>query len=124
MLPPGETAHFVWDASAALIIMVLLGNPFLRHLFSKPWAKWLGLLSFPIYLLHVPIMLSAGAMSIMKAVGPFGMTIAVALAAAVTIFLTLACALPLAWVDKTWTRALGRIVNALLNRRATSLSTT
>jgi peptidoglycan/LPS O-acetylase OafA/YrhL len=115
VLPAGETAHFVWDLSAALIIMVLLGNPFLCHLFSKAWAKWLGLLSFPVYLLHVPIMLSAGAMSIMSAVGPFGTAGAVGLAAVVTATLTLACALPLAWVDKAWTGALARAAGVLLN---------
>jgi len=109
ILPTGETAHFVWDVSAALIIMVLLGNPFLRHVFSKNWAIWLGLLSFPIYLLHVPIMLSAGAISIVNAVGPLGITGAVLLAAAATMTLTLACALPLAWVDKAWTGVLARV---------------
>jgi peptidoglycan/LPS O-acetylase OafA/YrhL len=118
MLPVGETAHFVWDGSAALIIMVLLGNPFLRHIFSGAWAVWLGLLSFPIYLLHVPIMLSAGAVSIVSAAGPLGITRAVLLAAAVTLALTLACALPLAWVDKTWTGALGRITALLLKTPA------
>jgi peptidoglycan/LPS O-acetylase OafA/YrhL len=109
LLPQGESAHFVWDVSAALIILVLLGNPFLRHFFSKRWAIWLGLLSFPIYLLHVPIMLSAGAMSIVDAAGPLGETRAVLLAAAVTLALTLACALPLAWVDRAWTGVLGRM---------------
>jgi len=120
MLPAGETAHFVWDVSAALIIMVLLGNPFLCRVFSKTWAKWLGLLSFPIYLLHVPIMLSAGAVSIMNAVGPFGTTGAVWLAAAVTLALTLLCALPLAWVDKAWTSLLGRAAALLMKRRTAS----
>jgi peptidoglycan/LPS O-acetylase OafA/YrhL len=109
LLPAGETAHFVWDVSAALIILLLLGNPFLRTLFSKNWAVWLGVLSFPIYLLHVPIMLSAGAASIVNASGPFGITGAVFLAAAVTLGLTLACALPLAWVDKAWTGVLRRV---------------
>jgi peptidoglycan/LPS O-acetylase OafA/YrhL len=114
ILPAGETAHFVWDVSAALIIMVLLGNPFLRHVFSKTWAIWLGLLSFPIYLLHVPIMLSAGAVIIVNAVGPFGVTVAVLLAAAMTMTLTLACALPLARLDQAWTGALGRIARVLV----------
>ena len=117
MLPAGETAHFVWDVSAVLIILVLLGNPFLRRVFSKNWAIWLGLLSFPIYLLHVPIMLSAGAVSIVNAVGPLGEANAVVLAAAVTLALTLACALPLAWVDKAWTGALGRAAGVLMTAR-------
>jgi peptidoglycan/LPS O-acetylase OafA/YrhL len=114
LMPAGETAHFVWDASAALIIMVLLGNPFLCHIFSKAWAARLGLISFPLYLLHVPIMLSAGAASFMSTVATLGISAAILVAAAVTIVLTLLCALPLAWVDKAWTGALGRVTARLL----------
>jgi peptidoglycan/LPS O-acetylase OafA/YrhL len=118
LLPQGELAHFVWAASAALIIILLLGNPVARRFFSQGWASWLGLISFPIYLLHVPIMLSAGAMSITGMAQPLGMTGAVLAAGFVTIALTLACALPLAWVDKVWTRALGRMTGVLTRRRA------
>jgi hypothetical protein len=32
--------------------------------------------------------------------------------------LTLVCALPLAWVDKTWTGLLGRAAGVVLRRRA------
>jgi peptidoglycan/LPS O-acetylase OafA/YrhL len=117
VMTTGETAHFVWDASAVLIIVLLLGNPFARHLFSKDWAVWLGLLSFPLYLLHVPIMLSAGAVSFMGTVSALGETGAVLVAGAVTIALTLILALPLAWVDKAWTGVLGRATGRLLKRR-------
>jgi peptidoglycan/LPS O-acetylase OafA/YrhL len=118
ILPPGETAHFVWDVSAAFIILALLGNPALNHLFSKKWAVWLGILSFPLYLLHVPIMLSAGAATIVNVVEPLGVAGAVLVAAAVTIGLTLAFALPLAWLDKAWTGILARTASALLKRPA------
>ncbi len=117
LLPSGDTGHFVWDASAALMIMVLLGNPLLRRVFSKTWAVWLGLLSFPIYLLHGPIMLSAGASSFNGAMTMLGKTNSALMAAAVSVLLTLACAVPLVWVDKTWTRVLGRVTKPLLKRR-------
>jgi peptidoglycan/LPS O-acetylase OafA/YrhL len=117
MLPDSSAAHFVWDLSAALIIMVLLGNAGLHSVFSKTWAVWLGKLSFPIYLLHVPIMLSAGAVSILAAIGPFGIIGAVLLSAAVTVALTFAFALPLAWIDKIWTSALTRVAMILVKRR-------
>jgi len=117
MLPDSGAAHFVWDLSAALIIMVLLGNAGLHSVFSKAWAVWLGKLSFPIYLLHVPIMLSAGAVSILAAIGPFGIIGAVLLSAAVTVVLTLIFALPLAWIDKIWTSALTRVAMILVKRR-------
>ncbi|WP_297489108.1 acyltransferase [Acidocella sp.] len=114
LLPAGETAHFVWDVSAALIIMVLLGNPFLRHVFSRGWAAWLGHVSFPLYLLHVPIMLSAGAACVLGTTAALGTTGAVLLAAAVTIGLTMALAMPLAWLDTAWTGLLGRLVRRVL----------
>jgi len=118
ILPAGDTGHFVWDGSAALMIFVLLGNPFLRRVFSKTWAVWLGLLSFPIYLLHGPIMLSAGASSFNGAMMVFGKTNSALVAAAVSVVLTLVCAVPLVWVDKTWTRVLGRVTKPMLKARS------
>lgn len=117
LLPSAQAAHFVWDISAALIIMVLLGNPALRTAFSKNWAIKLGLLSFPLYLLHVPVMLSAGAASFMHSVTALGVPGAVLLAGAVTIALTLVFALPLVWVDKAWTSALGHLTGGLMKHR-------
>ncbi len=117
MLPVGDNAHFIWDAGAALIILLLLGNPFLKRIFSKTWAVWLGLLSFPIYLLHGPIMLSAGATSFNGAVGEMGKTGSALIAAAISLALTLVCAVPLVWVDKSWTRVLGWMMRPILNRR-------
>jgi len=109
IMPQGDTSHFVWDAGAVLIILVLLGNPLLRRIFSGSWAIWLGLLSFPIYLLHGPIMLSAGAASFLTGLNRFGMAGAAIMAALISVALTLLCALPLVWVDKYWTAALGRL---------------
>jgi peptidoglycan/LPS O-acetylase OafA/YrhL len=120
MLPVGNNSHFIWDAGAALMILLLLGNPFLRRAFSKTWAVWLGLLSFPIYLLHGPVMLSAGASSFNGALGVMGKTESALIAAAISIALTLLCALPLVWVDKSWTRLLGRVTRPILRKPAAS----
>ena len=116
LLPPGDNAHFIWDAGAALMIMLLLGNPFLRRIFSKTWAVWLGLLSFPIYLLHGPIMLSAGATSFNGAVGVVGKTDSALIAGGISVALTLLCAIPLVWVDKGWTRVLGMVTRPMLKK--------
>ncbi|MDE2318244.1 MAG: acyltransferase [Rhodospirillales bacterium] len=110
LLLSARYSHYIWDAGAALIIIVLLGNPAVRRAFSHSWAVWLGLLSFPIYLLHGPILLSAGSVAFMDGVGTFGMVGAAVMAAFCSILLTLACALPLAWVDKIWTRLLSRVM--------------
>jgi peptidoglycan/LPS O-acetylase OafA/YrhL len=115
IMPPGDTSHFVWDAGAVLMILLLLGNPFLRKIFSHSWAIWLGLLSFPIYLLHGPFMLSAGAAIFNKTVTPLGPTASALTACLISIALTLACALPLIWLDKAWTRLLNRATRPFLN---------
>jgi peptidoglycan/LPS O-acetylase OafA/YrhL len=117
VMPAGDTSHFVWDAGAALMILLLLGNPFLKRLFSGRWAVWLGLLSFPIYLLHGPVMLSAGAAAFLSGLEQFGVAGSAVAAALISIALTLLCALPLVWVDKAWTAALGRGANILVRRQ-------
>lgn len=109
--------HYVWDAGAVLMIIVLLGNPAASRAFSGRWAAWLGLLSFPIYLLHGPILLSAGSVAFMDGVGTLGMAGAALAAAAFSILLTLLCAVPLAWVDQLWTRLLSRLTRPFTGRR-------
>ncbi len=105
-LPPGDSSHFVWDAGAALMIALLLGNPLLRATFSRHWAAWLGRLSFPIYLLHGPIMLSLGAASFLAALAWFGMAGSAMIAVFASMAITLLCAVPLAWIDRGWTGTL------------------
>lgn len=114
ILPPGDSAHFVWDAGAVLSILLLLGNQALYRFFSGMWAVWLGLLSFPIYLLHGPIMLSVGASSLVSSAGFLGVHGGELLAAAVTLSLTLACAVPLARLDQAWLKLLSRATKPLL----------
>ncbi len=117
MMPPGDTSHFVWDAGAVLMIFVLFGNPFLKRLFSRSWAVWLGLLSFPIYLLHGPIMLSVGAKSFMGGLDWLGVAGSALAAAAISVVLTLVCALPLVWVDRVWTGALSRAAGVFVGNK-------
>jgi len=118
VMPSGDTSHFVWDAGAVLMILLLLGNPYLRRVFSKTWAVWLGLLSFPIYLLHGPIMLSAGAAAFNGGLQPLGQTGSVLAAVGVSVALTLACAVPLVWVDKAWTKVLNQVTKPFLKKPA------
>jgi peptidoglycan/LPS O-acetylase OafA/YrhL len=119
IMPAGDTTHYVWDIGAVLMILVLLGNPALRKFFSGSWAIWLGLLSFPIYLLHGPIMLSAGAASFLFGLSALGQTGAAIMAALISIILTLVCAVPLVWLDKAWTAKLGSFTRPWLRAPAT-----
>ena len=116
IMPPGDSAHFVWDAGAMLSIVLLLGNPSLHRLFSGGWAAWLGLVSFPVYLLHTPMMMSVGAHSLVAAADVLGVRGSELLAAVVTLILTLACAVPLARIDQLWLALLGRITRPLLKQ--------
>jgi len=117
VMPAGDTSHYVWDVGAVLMIFVLLGNPALRRVFSKTWAVWLGLLSFPVYLLHGPIVLSVGAASFLGGVRTLGVAGSAAMAALTSVALTLLCAVPLVWVDRGWTRVLGRVTRGIVGRR-------
>jgi peptidoglycan/LPS O-acetylase OafA/YrhL len=119
IMPPGDTTHYVWDFGAVLMIMLLLGNPALRTFFSRSWAVWLGLLSFPVYLLHGPIVLSAGAASFLFGLNTLGPAGSAIMAAVISILLTVACALPLVWLDKAWTGTLGNLTRPWLKRPAT-----
>jgi len=123
IMPPGDTSHFIWDAGAVLMILLLLGNPFLRRIFSHSWAIWLGLLSFPIYLLHGPIMLSAGATIFNKTLPTLGQPASALTACLISIALTLACAIPLIWLDRAWTKFLSRLTKPCLKKPAPTVST-
>ena len=116
VLPKGDSAHFVWDAGAVLSILLLLGNPALHRIFSGSWAIWLGLLSFPIYLLHGPIMLTIGAHSLVASAGTLGVNGSAIMAALISITLTLACAVPLARLDQAWLGLLTRATRPLLTK--------
>lgn len=58
-LPPmrwGLDATASWHALGAVaLLMAVLSTPWLRRAFLHPFAQWLGRLSFPLYLVHVPL---------------------------------------------------------------------
>jgi peptidoglycan/LPS O-acetylase OafA/YrhL len=98
---PAELAHAI---GAALIILAVQGCDRLARNLSGRAAGWLGRLSFPIYLVHVPILCSAGCAGfvavhrVLPAPGP------AITAVVITVTLTLAAAVPLAGFDAWWTR--------------------
>lgn len=108
MLPPGDSNHFVWDCGAVAVMVAVLGYRPLYRLLSQPWAAWLGVLSFPLYVVHEPILLSLGAASFLHGIALFGQGGGTALAIVVSLLASLACAIPFAWADRRWCAALGR----------------
>jgi peptidoglycan/LPS O-acetylase OafA/YrhL len=110
LLPTANMAHYAWEVASALLMMALLGNPGLGSVLGQGWGVKLGELSFPVYVLHVPFMLSAGAFVVVHATQLVGLSAAIGLAAVVTMGLAFAVAPVLAWADGVWTRALGRLI--------------
>ena len=82
-LPPGT------ELAAALIFIGVLLVPGLRELLAKPAPLFLGRRAFSIYLLHWPIMASAGSL-VFLGMRPFGAALAACLALAVGLALTFA----------------------------------
>lgn len=113
LLPAGDSNHYVWDCGAVAIMIAVLGYRPLYGFLSQPWAAWLGVLSFPIYVVHEPILLSLGAASFLHGIALFGRSGGAALAVTVSVAASVACAIPLAWADRRWCAALGRFTRFL-----------
>ena len=110
LLPTANVAHYAWEASSALLMVALLGNPALNGVFGQEWGVRLGAWSFPLYLLHVPLMLSVGGAVLLLATPHVGVSVAVPLAAGMTLGLAFLLAPLLTEMDKIWTLGLGKII--------------
>ena len=114
IIPHGNTSHFVWDIATGLIMLVLLGHERTARACSGAWAEWVGQISFPLYLLHVPLLLSVGALTFLALHGTLGQALAASLAGLLSVSLAVAGAVPLFWADKAWTRLVNRTASALI----------
>lgn len=84
---------------AGLIVIVILRSATASAALENRFGGILGYLSFPIYLVHVPIIWSAGSLAFLR----WGSALP---AIAVTVALTLLVAWPLAALDRAWVRRL------------------
>ena len=93
----------LWHAVAAVTLVVLLsGWKQAQAMLSSPVFTWLGQISFPLYLTHVPALFSAGCFGMMSALEA-GATYGAAVAIAFLAYLPTAIALALLmerWVDR------------------------
>lgn len=69
-------------------------SPSLRHWLSQPTCRFLGRISFPLYLFHLPIVLSFGSWLMLSLLPQLGLT----MAAWVTFAATGTAALLVAWL--------------------------
>ena len=116
IIPHGDTSHYVWDIATGLTMLVLLGHERAARACSGAWAEWAGRLSFPVYVLHVPLLLSVGALTFLALHGTLGQALAASLAGLLSVSLAVAGAVPLFWADKAWTKLVNRAASALLPR--------
>jgi peptidoglycan/LPS O-acetylase OafA/YrhL len=99
---------FLYSVIGALFISAALWTPLIRSFLSRPMLRKLGHLSFPIYLVHTPIICSLGSLTYLS-MYHHGNTVASISAIIVTIIATFALSIPLALFDDKWLILVRRI---------------
>ncbi len=94
-------------AGAVIVLIVALEY---GHRLRGPFASFLGQISFPIYLLHIPVLCSAGCAIYLVLLPAAGHPLAAIAAIVVTMAVTFALAIPLGRVDRLWLALLRRAV--------------
>jgi peptidoglycan/LPS O-acetylase OafA/YrhL len=117
-------ARFEWSdtepllhgiAAVAILALVLFYDPVRRSL-AGPTAALVGRLSFPIYLVHLPILLGLVSPIHSSLAARFDNTVAAPVAFVLLIVLTLAAAYPLAYLDQWWVRQLRDIAWLMITK--------
>ena len=102
-------------AAVGIVALALFCEPLRRQL-ARPTAALLGRLSFPLYLVHLPILLALIAPAHSSLDANLGAILAAPLAFLVFVALTLAAAYPLARFDEWWVRKLREMTSLVVTR--------
>lgn len=117
LAPFGLTRDFLypvlWVPASLLMIVAAIGCPRLDRLLSGGWARQLGRLSFPIYLVHVPVLCSLGAWTYVQTMPSLGRPLATAVTVLAVLAGTLAAALLVGGFDRWWIARVNRTVRAV-----------
>jgi peptidoglycan/LPS O-acetylase OafA/YrhL len=108
-LPFKAGSFYVWDAGAVLTILVVLRNRHFRAVLSGGWARWIGSMSFPIYLVHTPILCVVGSWTFLALYADAGPRNAIATAYIVTLAVVMPSALALRAFERFWVSAVNRV---------------
>jgi peptidoglycan/LPS O-acetylase OafA/YrhL len=102
-------------AAVGILLLVLFCDP-IRNRLAGPTAGLLGRLSFPVYLVHLPILLALVAPIHTGLAARFGEAVATPSAFALLVMLTLMAAYPLAYLDEAWVRKLREMAGLAATR--------
>ena len=97
---------YLYAAAAAALITAAEGWTGMRRLLSRPWGRACGELSFPFYLVHVPVLCSVGAYAFLA-------TRSAPAAIAATLVVSLLAAAALAGFSRWWLARLNVAVGVL-----------
>jgi peptidoglycan/LPS O-acetylase OafA/YrhL len=105
-------------ASALLITAIELAPDGLHRRMSGRVAHHLGVLSFPLYLVHIPVLCSLGCMALI-AMTPFSSSLTAGIAASgMTIVGSLVVSIPFALFNERWVAFINRAVDRMLEPSA------
>ncbi len=103
-----------WVPASVLLILAALGSRHVARCLAGSWARLLGRLSFPIYLVHLPVIFSLGCWSYSRLVAALPPLAAVAATVLVSLLGIASVAVPLGGFDRWWVGAINRAVPRLL----------
>lgn len=116
-----STIGYVQIGAASLAILAVETSPKFRRYLSAPWASHLGRLSFPLYLVHIPVLCSVGCLTLVSLDGLLPLAATRVTAAFVTLAAAFAVAVPLMHFNDWWVKWLNglfdRVFNSYQDRR-------
>ncbi len=109
--PQAIRADGLNTVGAVLLVLAVEQSASLHIALSHRWGAWLGRLSFPLYLVHVPVICSVGAACYLGMHPDPGAWLPRLAACAIGAAVALAAACPLMWANEWWVARLNRLAS-------------
>ena len=114
LLPARVIPSYVNVAGSVLLIFAAETSPSLHSFLSGRWAVFLGRISFPLYLVHVPILCSVGSAVLLRVSPRLGAPRGQLVAMAATMVASFVAAYPLTLLNEWWVSRLNGIVGMFM----------